>query len=150
MPTRPDTTIKLIIYYQSRKTSQLLIKNKETNEKSATQEETDEKSATHEDHVTYEHKCNNENCRAHTYIGMTRTSLSRRLTCHLKNGAIHEHYSKHHQRDPTLHDLVTGNMVLDKEKERRRLTLLEAIYIALKKPNMNHQTRDLQTLPTLK
>ncbi|MPC47529.1 hypothetical protein E2C01_041278 [Portunus trituberculatus] len=81
---------------------------------------------------------------------MTKTSLSRRLTRHLKNEAIHEHYNKHYQRAPTRHDLVTGTTALDKEKEKLRLTLLEATYIVQKKLSMNHQTRDLQVLPTLK
>ena len=139
-PTDPDTTIKLTIYYQSRKTSQLLIKNKEVNKKSATQE----------NHVIYEHNCNSEDCRPHNYIGMTSTSLSRRLTCHLKNGAIHDHYIEHHHRPPTRQDLEKGTIVLDKERDLRRLKLLEALYIADEKPSMNCQLKDLQILPTVK
>ncbi|MPC26190.1 hypothetical protein E2C01_019325 [Portunus trituberculatus] len=62
-PTRLDTTIKLIIYYQSR--------NKETNEKSTTQE----------DHVIYEHKCNTTSAKTYVFVHYTglKRSLKRRL-----------------------------------------------------------------------
>ncbi|MPC08946.1 hypothetical protein E2C01_001543 [Portunus trituberculatus] len=77
-PTNEEYTLSLIIYYKTKKTSQLLIKNKTTMKKPLLQE----------DHVIYKHTCKVEDCGPQTYIGRTRTTLLRRLTCHLLNGTI--------------------------------------------------------------
>ena len=81
---------------------------------------------------------------------MTRTSLSRRLTCHLGTGAIREHYKNHHQTTLTRQQLEKGTEIIDREKEPRRLRILEALHILENNPEINCQVRDLQIIPTMK
>ena len=80
-PINPEERIKLIIYYKSQKTSQLLLRNRPHQDKTPLQQ----------DHVIYRHNCNNVDCGPHSYIGMTRTRLTRRLTLHLQDGTIKKH-----------------------------------------------------------
>ena len=139
-PTDPEQKLRLVIYYKSKKTSQLLI----TNRRKA------EPAPLREDHVIYEHTCTIEGCGPQTYIGMTSTTLSRRLSCHLQNGAIKQHNSDLHRTILTRKQLEEGTKIIDREKDPRRLVLLEALYIADLEPPMNAQSSDLQVLPTLK
>ena len=139
-PTDPEQELTLIIYYKSKKTSQLLMKNKRQAEAVPLRE----------DHVVYEHTCTIEGCGPQTYIGMTCTTLSRRLTCHLQNGAIKQHHSNLHRTIPTRKELEDGTTIVDRKRDPRRLLFLEALYIAEREPSMNMQTNDLQVLPSLK
>ena len=139
-PTNEDTRITLTIYYKTRKTSQLLLRNRPATRKTPLQE----------DHVIYQHTCNSKECGPCSYIGMTRTTLSRRLTCHLSSGAIKEHYSGRNHNRLTRQDLNENTIILDTEHDPRRLFFLEAIYITTKQPSINIQTENIQILPTLK
>ncbi|MPC56280.1 hypothetical protein E2C01_050233 [Portunus trituberculatus] len=105
---------------------------------------------TQEANVIYQHNCTAEDCGPHSYIGMTRTTLSRRLTCHLQNGSIKEHYHEKHQTKLTRQQLEENATIIDRETDARRLMFLEDIYIESLKPAINQQTRDLQILPTRK
>ena len=80
--TNPHNKIRLTIYYNSPKISNLLINNK-PNSPSNTQKA----------NVLYQFTCPYEGCKLQTcsYIGFTRTTLSRRLTYHLNDGAIKQH-----------------------------------------------------------
>ena len=139
-PTEEKTKITLTVYYKTKKTSQLLLRNRPTTIKSPLQD----------DHVIYEHTCNSKECGPCKYIGMTRTTLSRRLTCHLNNGAIKQHYTGRHHNQLSRQHLTDNTIILDRESDPRRLYILEAIYILTKQPTINIQTNNLQTLPTLK
>ena len=139
-PTNEEDCISLIIYYNTKKTSQLLIKNNTTKKKTPLQE----------DHVIYKHACKIEDCGPQTYIGMTRTTLSRRLTCHLQNGTIKNHYNTSHKTTTTRKHLEENTTIIDRERDPRRLLFLESLYIAQDRPAMSLQTQDLQILPTQK
>jgi len=139
-PTDPEQHIALIIYYKSRKTAHLLLRNRPSATKTPLQE----------DHVIYQHTCNSEECGPHSYIGMTRTRLSRRLTCHLGNGAIKNHYATLHNSRLTRQDLNENTKIIDREQDPRRLLFLEAIYIITKQPTINTQVEDFQVLPSAK
>ena len=139
-PTNPNHAIDLVIYYKTRKTSQLIMRNKTTRKPAPTQEA----------NVIYQHICTAEDCGPHSYIGMTRTTLSRRLTCHLQNGSIKDHYHGKHQIKLTRQHLEENTTIIDRETDARRLLFLEALYIESMKPAINQQTRDLQILPTRK
>ena len=139
-PTNPEHTIELTIYYKTKKTSQLYIKNNNTKPPAPLQTA----------NVIYKHECSAEDCGPHTYIGMTTTTLSRRLTCHLQQGAIKEHYQTHHQANLTRKTMETGTTIIDREQDARRIKLLEALYIEQLLPTINSQIRDLQILPTRK
>ena len=139
-PSNPDEKIKLIIYYKSMKTSHLLLRNRPAQDKSSLQQ----------DHVIYRHTCNNVDCGPHSYIGMTRTRLTRRLTLHLQNGTIKNHYKAPFHQDLTRQDLDNNTIILDRETDHRRLAYLESIYIQTLRPTLNIQTEDFQALPTSK
>ncbi len=101
-----------------------------------------------EDHVIYQRICNSKECGPHSYTGMT--SLSRRLTCHLSNGAIKEHCAGKHNSSLTRQDMENKTTVLDREVtgKYRRLLFLEAIYIITKIPTISRQADNFQVLPT--
>ena len=71
--------LDLIIYYKNPKTAQLIMTNN-----------TNKKTQLNTTNVIYQFRCPNEDCmlRSTNYIGSTTTTLSRRLTMHLTNGAI--------------------------------------------------------------
>ena len=71
--------LDLIIYYKNPKTAQLIMTNN-----------TNKKTQLNTTNVIYQFTCPNEDCmlRSTNYIGSTTTTLSRRLTMHLTNGAI--------------------------------------------------------------
>ena len=139
-PTDKNSKISLTIYYKTKKTSQLLLRNRPSGNKTPLQE----------DHVIYQHTCNSEECGPHSYIGMTRTTLSRRLTCHLGSGAIKDHYATQHHSRLTRLDLNKNTKIIDRERDPRRLQFLEAIHITIKQPTMNVQIDNLQVLPLSK
>ena len=128
-PTHTDTHINFTIYYKSAKTSQLLLRNRPAMKLPPLQK----------DHVIYQHTCNHEDSGPHTYIGMTRTRLTRRLTCHLQSGAIKSHYHTEHNIKLTRQHLDEKTVIIDKERDSRRILLMEALYIAELKPTINSQ-----------
>ena len=138
--TDPEKHLRLIIYYKTKKTSQLIIRNQPNITKTPLQE----------DHVVYQYNCSSEECGSHNYIGMTTTKLTRRLTCHLTSGSIKSHHSTSHNQALTRKDLDTNTTIIDTEKDPRRLMILEAIYIQAYQPRINIQTEDLQALPSMR
>ncbi len=76
--TDPEKKINLQIYYRN-KASHFLLRNSPHRERGTT----------HKSHAVYKFTCKRRNCKVlpSTYIGMTTTKLSRRLTCHLTSGA---------------------------------------------------------------
>ncbi|XP_068242352.1 uncharacterized protein [Palaemon carinicauda] len=76
-----DIEINLIIYYQSAKTQNPIMKN---NPAPAIQDDLKETN------VVYRYKCPVQECLG-TYIGMTMMHLSKRLSCHVQQGAIKMH-----------------------------------------------------------
>ena len=81
---------------------------------------------------------------------MTCTTLSRRLTTHLQNGAIKNHYDTYHRATVTRRNLEEGTNIIDREQDPRRLLFLEALHILQLEPSINIQTQDFKILPTLK
>ncbi|MPC94981.1 hypothetical protein E2C01_090173 [Portunus trituberculatus] len=110
-PTDLSKKINLVIYYRSMKTLQLLIRNNDKPKPRHLQQS----------HIIYEHTCAIEDCGPQKYIGITRTTLSRRLTCHLQNGAIKQHYTTKHKTEVTRNTLEENTKIIDKESDPRRL-----------------------------
>ncbi|MPC33745.1 hypothetical protein E2C01_027106 [Portunus trituberculatus] len=104
-PTNEEQTISLIIYYNTKKTPQLLIKNKTTTKKPCLQE----------DHVIYKHTCEIEDCGPQTYIGMTQITSSRRLACYLQNETVKNHYTAAHRTIATRKHVEENTTVIDRE-----------------------------------
>ena len=133
--TDPNTKVKLIIYYNSKKTANLIMKNNSGHAPSVLQKS----------HVIYKIMCNHKDCTpCASYIGMTQTKVTRRLTCHLSAGAPKEHYAKIHKKTITREDLVKGTVVLAYQPNPKKLRILEALYIQQEAPSMNHQTEAFQ------
>ena len=135
----PQQHISFIIYYKPRKTSHLLLKNNSNPPPAPLQRS----------HLIYQYQCHNEGCEPHsTYIGMTATRLSRRLTCHLQNGAPKHHHLTLHNTHLNRQQLEKGTTILAYQNDTRRLAILEALFIKEYSPSMNLQSHDLLTLPT--
>ena len=141
-PTSPDKKVKLHIYYNNKKTSHLLLKNSP-----AQKNETTQKS-----HVVYKFSCKRGNCEVlnNSYIGMTTTKLSRRLTFHLAAGAPKKHLREEHGTQLTREILEENTEILEICGDSRRLAILEALYIIEMDPKLNIQADDLKSLPSIR
>ena len=125
---------------QTTQTSHLLLRNNTAPEAEKTQKS----------HVVYRFTCNRVNFEVlpSTYIGMTTTTLSRRLTFHLSNGAIKQHLLSEHSFTITRKLLVENTDIIDTCKDVRRLPIAEALFIKENAPKLNRQHEDLQILPS--
>ncbi|KAG0712243.1 hypothetical protein GWK47_018917 [Chionoecetes opilio] len=130
-PADQERRIKLQIYYKNKNTSNLLLRNSP----SQTQE-TKQKS-----HVVYRITCKRGNCEVlpSSYIGMSTTKLSRRLTCHLTSGAPKSHLIEQHGIIITRTFLEENTELVDMCADVRRLPILEALYIKENNPKLNVQ-----------
>ena len=89
----------------------------------------------------YEYNCNDGECEHlhKSYVGMTSTSLTRRLTMHLQNGSIKNHSYDDHDIRLTRTMLDSRTKILRLESDFRRLMIYEALIIAEKRPALNNQ-----------
>ena len=133
---RETDKLQLIIYYKSN-TIKNLVSRKNLTPKQPELKRTN---------VIYEYKCNVEDCelRSCSYIGMTTTTLSRRLTMHLANGGPKTHTSNHHNMQITREMLVNNTQILRFESDNNRLQITEALLINLKNPSINNQVTGSQ------
>ena len=131
-PKNPKDQIKLITYYKSPSTSDLVISNNLNKDKSTLQAV----------NVVYEYHCPIGDC-AHRsnslYIGHTTNTLSRRMTLHLQDGAPKKHTEKFHKQKLTRSMIVDNTSIIARCMDRRRLTVLEAVYIRDRDPVINRQ-----------
>ena len=123
--------LKLIIYYKSAKIPAIVTKNDQS-PPVATLQQSD---------LVYEYTCNRDGCERLpcSYIGVTTTTLSRRLTMHLQHGAIKLHHHQVHQQPPTRGDLVANTRIICRETNFTRLHKMEAFHILQNRPTMNNQ-----------
>ena len=74
------------------------------------------------------------------YIGSTTSTLSRRLTMHLSNGAIKEHILSQHRsilsRDDIVIVIVSNTEVLHMQNDTFRLLIHEAMLIKFQNPSL--------------
>ena len=129
--------LRLTIYYQNRKTCQLLIRNSPAC--------SDDLKRTN---VVYQFSCPHEDCRLRNvnYIGVTTTSLSRRLTMHLRDGAPHDHMAHHHNTTLTRQQLVDNTFIVKSQPCAARLLIHEALLIRDRTPSLNKQLKSCITL----
>ena len=130
-----------MIYYQNKKTSNLLLKNNTR--------QTDD---LQKSHVIYKYTCKFGDCATQpsTYIGMTTMKLSRRLSYHLSSGAPKSHHKNVHNTILDRETLDENTEILAINQDKRRLAILEALFIKELNPNLNTQALDLQALPSVK
>ena len=141
-PVNEEAKLKLIIYYKSRRTSNLIMKNSCLPIKAPTEET----------NVIYQFKCNFGNCSSldSRYIGETTTTLRRRLYAHIRNGSIKQHVHNEHGITLTQEQIEENTSILHRESDKRRLILTEALYIHTTKPSMNIQQTPENILPSLR
>ena len=96
--TSTDTSLDLIVYYKNMKTSNLIMQNNPHAQ-----------SKLKSSNVIYRFSCPHEDCPLRPreyYVGYTQTTLSRRLTMHLGNGAIKDHFQQTHDMTLTRNTIV--------------------------------------------
>ena len=97
----------------------------------------------HEKQLIYQFQCQKDECKhlqlnKVRYSGLTRCTLSRRLSYHLQNGAIKEHAKKHTEKI-TREEIVKFTEIRYRENDIQRLEILEALIILDEDPEINHQ-----------
>ena len=138
-PTADNTNVELIIYYKNNKTRTLIMKNNPRINH--------EKLKKH--HVVYHFKCPVGGSCPHTYVGKTTNKLSKRLACHLQEGAIFNHFMTTHQRRPKREEVINNTDILYNAPDDCRLSFMEALLIRKHEPTLN-TTNEVLLLPTLK
>ena len=74
-----------------------------------------------------------------SYIGLTSTTLSRRLTCHLSSGAPKDHLQLHHGIKISIKFLEENVKILGHFPNKNKLRIAEALLIEEKRPSINIQ-----------
>ena len=133
-----NKTLNVIIYYRNKKTRNLVMKNN----LNASREKL---KCTN---VVYQFICPHEDCRLRQaiYIGVTTTSLSRRLTMHLRDGAPKEHMEEQHKTPLTRQHLTANTTIITSCHDKRKLAVLESLHIHEQKPTLNKQTQQHSSL----
>jgi hypothetical protein len=128
-----DDTLKVAVYYKDQKVSSLIMKNnpiKKMNKFQST-------------NVLYKFTCPNEDCKLQRnveYVGLTTTTLSRRLTCHLSSGGPKEHMNNIHNTTLTRRLLEDNTSIIKQYHDATRLAVAEALLIRELSPAINSQT----------
>ena len=131
-----DQQVKLIIYYRNNKTRQLVVKNNMR-----------PRVGLQKANVVYKISCPKEDCvplNNVSYVGMTATTLTRRLTCHLAAGAPKDHFRMYHGEALTRQLLEDNVKILDRYRDHYRLGIAEALYINKLHPSINLQSAGFQ------
>ena len=92
--------------------------------------------------VIYKFKCPLGDCISdnnNIYVGLTSTTLSRRLTMHLSDtSSIAQHLKKHSCPTTQLRKILTDNTtILEHQNNKQKLQILEALYIRNLQPALN-------------
>ena len=137
--TNENEKLKLTIYYARSTTASLLSKNNQSPPPPSLQRT----------NLIYEYNCNIDECERQTnsYVGMTTTTLSRRLTMHLQSGAPKKHLLQVHSKILTREMLVNNTKIIRSESNFTRLQIIEALLIQKLRPQINIQ--DTGTCRTL-
>ena len=122
--------VKLVVYYKSLKTSNLVIRNRAKRE------------CLQETNVVYRYNCQKGDCKLRdtsSYIGSTTMTLSRRLSYHLSAGGPADHSRNTHGERITRQEMVDNTSILARQHNQRKLRIVEAAYILEYQPAMCDQ-----------
>ena len=89
--------------------------------------------------VVYEFICPFPHSKVEKYIGMTQTTLSRRLMYHTQSGSIFNHFKADHDCKPSRETLANNTKIIAKAENRYKLAIKEAILIVENIPTINKQ-----------
>ena len=136
----PFERLTLRVFCRPRTTASLIMRNNTSGEKPMAEVT----------NVVYQFKCPVGACqyRNTTYIGLTTTTLRRRMQAHRNNGGINSHYTASHDRKPLLTELLENTTIVHREPLRYRLNIAEAVHIAVKHPVLNTQKESDYVLPS--
>ena len=81
---------------------------------------------------------------------MTTTSLSRRRSLHLSNGSIKDHHYQVHKSKISRQNFNENTVIIHREKDVKKLQILEALYIKDNNPSMNKQNPNQFIIPSAK
>ena len=130
----PEDKLQLVVYYKSPRVSSLLMKNNLAEDSSPLK-------ATN---VVYKYKCTSGDCArrpdAH-YVGFTTTTLSRRISYHLTEGAPEKHHRLSHNEDITRKMMVDNTTILTRCLQKKKLKVMEAAFIREMQPSINIQMK---------
>ena len=103
-----------------------------------------------ESNVVYHFECPDDACqrRQISYIGLTTSTLKRRMQGHRNSGAIHAHFTDTHDRKPLVAELIENTKIINREPTNSRLRIAEAVSIELRRPTLNIQTQFDLVLPS--
>ena len=119
--TNPAEKIKFIPYYRSNTITSLITKNNQgpptPNLKKTS--------------VIHQYQCPHGDCEHHpsTYIGLTTTTLSGRLTIHLASGGPKQHAQENYNLTITRNDLVSNTTIIYNQSKNNKLSIMEALLI---------------------
>ena len=125
--------LQLMIYYRNKKIKNLIMINNPC-KKTGPLLETN---------IIYKFSCLKEGCRLLqnvNYIGLTSTTLSRRLTCHLQAGGPKNHMREAHNETITRATLEACTSIVMRCPDAARLSIAEALIIMDESPAINLQT----------
>ena len=93
-------------------------------------------------HVIFQFKCSLGDCISednNIYVGLTSTTLSRRLTMHLSDtSSIVQHLRKHSCPTTELRkNLTKDTTILEHQNNKQKLQILEALHIRNIQPKLN-------------
>ena len=125
----PNDKLNLIFYYRNRKSSNLVMKNN-TSPPIPSSQRTD---------VVYKFTCPFPHREAEDYIGLTSTTLNRRMTTHIQKGSIKQHFLDAHQDKPNINQLLENTSIISQADNRHKLFIKEAILIMQSGPKINKQ-----------
>ena len=139
IPTSDQDSIKLNIYYRTPTTANMIMSNNPNRDHTTLRQA----------NIVYFYKCNKGDCALlprSGYVGLTTTSLSRRITMHLQAGGPRTHNDRHHDSPLTRKDMTDNTRILATACDRRRLPVLEAVFIRELGPCINLQVNARGTL----
>ena len=120
------------IYYNKFKTFDLVIKNNSSPSIGVLQK----------NNIIYQFKCHLGDCISENnniYVGLTSTTLSRRLTMHLSDtSSITQHFFKNSCPTTELRNILTENTtILEDQNDKQKLQILDVLHIRNIQPKLN-------------
>ena len=129
-PKAVDERVILNIYCQSVKSCNLVMRNSPAKERKLAK-----------CNVVYQFRCPADECIRQdiSYIGFTTCTLSRRLSYHVQNGHILEHFREKHGCKLTRQCIVDNTAIRYIEPNTHKLKILESLLIKFERPVINEQ-----------
>ena len=125
----PDKKLNIVFYYKNIKSANLVMRNNMAPPPSTLQQT----------NVVYLFQCPLPHSQAETYVGLTQTTLSRRLTMHGQDGSIYKHFVTSHSMKPSREQLTENTSIIAKASDRYKLLIKEALLIMKHSPSINKQ-----------